>query len=451
PLPVQTYYSLQNHLPGLYKLGLGGPPPDSPAGTTPAVQQLKAYLSLFDQVLANMGAQRDHLRDLFTADVDAERSYWRDVLTDQAVPGLQALMDSRSPQQIEQQVFARFDDALERRGRVLDYLLALYGETLSQNTSRQFLDYLDSAEQAQLLFENKATFLKEIVALTRDRASGFDYAETLWGRPQRTPPFQQRLCLLLGFKYTDARRLADPTAIDAPGHAWRWTSDEEADLHPAAAAGVPLQWPDRRELPVDDAQASELLKPSRLPLGLLLQSGLDRRRYQWRSGNGAAGRLALVRPEDGRWLDLGEFQNQGDATRLADWLRRRSLGFNDACEGVHVVEHILLRPRSAPVVRDWHSLQLTFVFPNWTARTARAEFRNFAEETIRINCPAHLAPRCIWLSRPAMRDFERTFGHWMAVMRELCAGRAAEASLDEAASRLMQHLGLVAEPGDADA
>lgn len=113
---------------------------------------------------------------------------------------------------------------------------------------------------------------------------------------------------------------------------------------------------------------------------------------------------------------------------------RRKLGVNQAEEGFHLVEHILLRPlpgdvfQQAPLLRgaaasDPYSLQITLVFPDWPARYAN---RLFVEQTVRDETPAHLSAHLRWLSREQMADFEAAQALWLQRWR---AHRRAEFGL----------------------
>jgi hypothetical protein len=101
---------------------------------------------------------------------------------------------------------------------------------------------------------------------------------------------------------------------------------------------------------------------------------------------------------------------------------------------------VLLRPlgdspghaRLTDLPADFHALRLTVVFPNWTARCAQPNFQRLADETVRINCPAHVAPRCLWLDHEAMQVFEDRYSEWLAARLAVC--RAAGSLLDEAES-----------------
>jgi hypothetical protein len=461
PRQILAYDSLQNLLPPIYHLGRHRPPEESgmmaalAAGETPTltgegrsvleeggaenrdwgargarVVQLKSYLSLFDQILANASAQIAHIRDLFSPEGALSQSYWRDILDDDAVPGVRALYVDETPEEVAERIYRRYDDAVDRISRMLDYLLALYGEQYVQNTQRQFLGHLDSVEQARLLLNNKAAFLRGIEALTRDRAQGFDYGVQLWGPTDRTPGLQRRLALLLGFGNPRARKLATDLSFH---HARRPQGG-------AQDGGAPLEWP--RSHPAAERAVARAMpqEAAGIAADVLFTLAVNRQSYVWRPhAEGSGGVLWLGREASNRHA-LGGFPDQHQAAELASRLRSHMRAMTEASEGLHLVEHILLRPRAPG--RRWravdYALRLTLVFPNWTVRTSRPDFRNFARETAEINCPAHVAVECLWLDNDAMRRFETAFEHWMTCLRE----RHDSADVEEldAASRTLRRL-----------
>lgn len=440
-----AFRSVQEEFPAIY--GLGQRAAAVPEGQA-ATRQLAGYLALFDQLLANGRTQVAHIRDLFST-ADLGQSYWRHILTDADVPGIEALRSGRATD-LAKSVYAPFDTAAERRSRAFDYLLALYGETCAQNSLRQFLDYLDSRELAAALLDNKAEYLRQTVLLGRDRAAGFDIGVDLWRTPAATPGYHRKLCLLMGFRSWRARSLT----------AWatRWrlngalaptaSTPDQATTRPAAADDAlgGVTWPLSRRSSPATAQAMRRLRREQASHADLLVHGVNRERYRWRPNpRGKAGRLVLVDESERPCQDLGAFGQASEAAHLADTMRRRLLRLNDACEGLHLVEHVLLRPRGQPRCdAGFHSLRVTVVLPDWTARTSRPDFRAFAEETVQINTPSHVAAECLWLDFPAMRAFERLYAAWArqlrlyerAAERSENAGAATIASLDRAAGRL---------------
>ena len=109
------------------------------------------------------------------------------------------------------------------------------------------------------------------------------------------------------------------------------------------------------------------------------------------------------------------------------------------CEGLHVVEHILLRPAAAAeehacgserpdrdsawLWKHFYPLRFSVFFPGWTPRCRDPEFRSLAEETVRINSPAHVYGRCFWLDFEQMCKLEKLFGEWGRTRQQLDADR----------------------------
>ena len=448
--PDQPFRSVQEEFPPLYRLGRYA----APTGGLGQTDQLRGYLALFDQLLANTGEQLAHIRELFTPEQPLRQSYWRRILKDVDVPRVEALYRP-SPdlagqpvaQQIDQQVYQPFDNAADRRSRAFDYLLSLYGESCSQNTLRQFLDYLDSTELTFALLENKAAYLHQTVALGRDRAAGFDTTKALWSDPQDTTGLHRRIALLLGFRHWSSRRLTAGIAA--------WGAPRAAPQVTARA----LAWPDpaddpgaiRRGLRPDPA-AIETARPTlealrRAGAGQadLFRYGLNRERYRWEASG--LRRLVLVDDAEAPCCVLGEFATEADAARQADTLRQGLLALTDACEGLHIVDHVLLRPREPGQTLDpaFHALRATVVFPGWTARTARPDFHAFAQETVDINFPAHVTAGCLWLGVREMARFERDYARWAGLLRAYQAPDVqnpaeTRSALDAAAANLVAFL-----------
>lgn len=432
--PDQPFRSVQEEFPPIYRLGRFGAPADGPSQT----DQLRGYLALFDQLLANTSEQLGHIRELFTPEEPLGQSYWRRILRDAEVPRIDALYLKTSAE-IDAQVYEPFDNAADRRSRAFDYLLSLYGESCTQNTLRQFLDYLDSTELTHALLDNKATYLHQTVKLGRDRAAGFDTRKVLWKRRKDTTGLHRRIALLLGFKHWHARRLTTGIeAWDAPGP------------RPRKMTTHPLAWPEDSVALEAAGPILQGLRTAGVSQADLFRHGLNRERYRFEP-SGKLVRLVLVDDTDTPCCALGRFATEAGAARRAASLRAGLLALTDASEGLHIVEHVLLRPRDRRHTPDpdFHALGATVVFPAWTARTVRRDFHAFARETVDINFPAHVAANCVFLDLPDMAAFEDAYALWAETLRTYDrlnddtpgAERAqARDALDDASSELIRVL-----------
>jgi hypothetical protein len=441
PLPQLRHASVQQHFPAAYGLGLHGLPADADVSQRTRIRQLSTYLALFDQVMANGQAQIENIRELFSPAAAEGPSYWWHVLDDDCVPGIESLY-RREPDKIREQAFEAFDNAAARRHRALDLLLALYGQTYAQNTMRQFLGYLDTRTLESLLLRNKAAFLRESALGGADRAAGFDYTQPSPG----TSGVQRLVSLLLGFESVPGSSLCA---------AWcgrGGTANETAPLlttrldSPHADNAIPLA------VPVREANLATVQPAFRAPKleQAILRAGVERKRWRWRPGEpDRSGELLLGPDENGQWWVMGEAASVAEASVLADRLRCWLLDLNHASEGLHVVEHVLLRPRTKGRGRqdfgagaDFHRLRVSVVFPAWTVRTKEPAFQNFAIESVKMAMPAHVAAQCLWLEFAEMEEFEDDLRNWQAELYRHAqdSNSATARSLDAASGQLILRL-----------
>jgi hypothetical protein len=91
---------------------------------------------------------------------------------------------------------------------------------------------------------------------------------------------------------------------------------------------------------------------------------------------------------------------------------------------IRIVEHILLRPRGESarnghrVPDDFYNFRITVLFPAGPGCYADKDFKNLAEETVYLNCPAHIYPEVFWLDAGPMRQFEVLQEEWLKAKRQ---------------------------------
>jgi len=121
--------------------------------------------------------------------------------------------------------------------------------------------------------------------------------------------------------------------------------------------------------------------------------------------------------------------------------------------GLHVLEHILLRPlyqqstspltqllplcgdgtnnqKSDCLLPDNYSMQMTVVAPGWLAISNNMDFRAFTENLIRTEAPAHVAVKICWLDPALMFLFEKTTEVFFNEMAKVKAPGAQPSAAD---------------------
>ena len=204
--PVTEYFSIQNQFPANYGIGSYGVPDSAAPHVKARAKQLKAYLLIFEQFMVNYLANLQALPELFSIDKGRRASYASMALSERQISGLAELYPA-DPAATLARIVSEFDDYHGRKNRLLDYLLALYGESFSQHSLRHFNYYHPPQEVEQRIIDNKIDFLQAVVELGRDRAAAANYRGTD-RQTQSRSGLQRRVGLLLDFPQSDGFSLA---------------------------------------------------------------------------------------------------------------------------------------------------------------------------------------------------------------------------------------------------
>jgi hypothetical protein len=157
----------------------------------------------------------------------------------------------------------------------------------------------------------------------------------------------------------------------------------------------------------------------------VLRSGVFLDRYRVASRDEGNGFPVLFRRDERElWWQIATYPSQEEAIAAVNHLRWFLARLSLESEGLHIVEHILLRPQSSSYghalahpedQREFYSFKLSVFFPAWTARCSDAGFRHLAESTVRETCPAHIYPQFHWLAFSQMQLLEELHQHWLAI------------------------------------
>ena len=127
----------------------------------------------------------------------------------------------------------------------------------------------------------------------------------------------------------------------------------------------------------------------------------------------------VFKPYEGaEWCYLATYRDKSRAFESINILTRYLLRLNILSEGLHIVEHILLRPTAkqkhgtSRIPDDFYDFRISVIFPAWTARFNNEKFRSLAEETVRLNCPAHISIQYYWIDFDKMIKFEILYKKW---------------------------------------
>jgi hypothetical protein len=224
---IEQYHSIQRIFPAFYNIGDHGPGPYATRQELAAAKQLKSYLLLFEQVIADYLAQLAHAPELFSIQKDCDKkTYFAQLLTREHIPRLEELFrlnesgnkwdDEASIDEFHtaiQQLTAQKDDYFKRKNQFLDHLLARFGEAfpieLIEKIEKDLeIEEMEEGEQhgqvdqpkstdkglpgepshipahAKVL-EHKARLLRQYPQVSRDKALAENYLNSI--EPKSSP------------------------------------------------------------------------------------------------------------------------------------------------------------------------------------------------------------------------------------------------------------------------
>ncbi|MBS0298310.1 MAG: hypothetical protein JSR32_00010 [Proteobacteria bacterium] len=432
PLPkgerrvAAEYYSIQNHFPAAYGINRYGIPHAKPPEVKAKAKQLKAYLFPFEQLMADYLQNVQEMPRLFSLDAGLKQSYFCQFLDNGNIPDIEPLYATgmHDSQTALAKIVAHHDRFSDRRNRVLDTLLAMYGEQYPQAALQQF-DCYRRSDQSRWIIANKINFLRCIKDITRDRGKGFNYLKpTLHGHTEDNEEnlagAHQRISILLGLTQFDRIPLITDVLIQRNS---RLIPDrivaESMQFLPAEleANAIPLV--------IDEEKLAEIAVPAKLPPFCygVFQEGVELKNYRL-VDSGEETVVCLKSGQNTRLWPLSRKRNRNAAERYAHEFCSAITQLNIACEGFHMIEHVLLRPRGKdafagiPQGEPFFDFRVSVIFPSWTARFSNTVFRKFAEETVIKNLPAHILPEFYWLDFVYLQDFEQRYKNWLSCLRQ---------------------------------
>jgi hypothetical protein len=173
---LAAYLPLETDLPRIYGVGAGALPDSAPDARKAQANQLRGYLMLLDQLLANEFAQLALFASLFSVSGNSSRNYVGQ-LAGQAASSPPILRPGFSQDELDDMAEPGDSSAvLQRSNRLLNHLLGRFGETVTDNP--QILGDPDSAKAeaaAAQLLQAKRAFLRGIPRLGSARGTGIDY------------------------------------------------------------------------------------------------------------------------------------------------------------------------------------------------------------------------------------------------------------------------------------
>lgn len=232
PVPGGQNMELEDYYPVTYSLPMNygvseraGLPGDADEKRKAQALQLKGYLLFFEQLLSNHLVQLNHLRDIYTMDESVTKTYYTKALTEiigiKENDSLQELLIDRNNHgaakfdlilkdftQVLQYLVEPPELFAERRNRFLNHFLARFSEDMSEYEAIN--RWLVPEHVEKRLIQDKINILKngEYYKISTGRSKGYDYTKPEWWDTSNVSGTERRVGRLLGFSNTQRHTLA---------------------------------------------------------------------------------------------------------------------------------------------------------------------------------------------------------------------------------------------------
>ncbi|NOQ80562.1 MAG: hypothetical protein GQ546_14320 [Gammaproteobacteria bacterium] len=481
---LTSYCSVQSQFPNVYGINQLGIPPSFSTERKAQAMQLKGYMLLFDQIMADHLAMLDNTQDLFSINLEAKSSYKTQALQKDAIADIEKLYKN-----IPDSEFLtsnnHYENFPERKGRVFDYLLAINGRDKQQYGFEYKNPYFIDEELTENILTSKSLNLQNIHNLAANRSAGFDYSRQSWGT-DNVSIIQQTISTLLGID-TNCRSLIEPLLTQG-----FYFSEEEnnGSIYSSSAVNANAPLTDSEDIIYIDITADEIaeqsdsfkpvpyLKFDHEKTGIYLSAvknrltdedgtlnkiifikGIDLQRYRVAQVHDESSVELFFNSTDdpdlpANWNYLASFKKQQDAFAAANSIRESLVAINLEMEGLHLIEHNLLLPVDEigckridkNTIKNFYAFQISILLPDWTARFRDSDFRLYVEKLIREECPAHIYANIHWLNISTMKDFESIFKNWLRYKKE----NTGFEKLNVQSERLTEFLQLLASTESKD-
>ena len=369
---LQDYVSIQTLFPAIYGISEETPASRLPADAIAKSRQLKAYLMLFEQLLANSLAQLAKIGDLFSTDLSAAATYHFQPLYD--VPDAKYILkaftdgnESLSTANWEAfkhdpdnnfiravQPMMETDEAYkDRKKRAFDHILSRFNIAVHQHPVHLYEFYYDnnnSGKRTDLEIAWKAAILRNLSAFTSNRIKADNYL-TLNEDEGLENGFGRKMSLLLHIKSGTRRRLSK-IIEKYKNHLLVAATAEEENLPEEA---VRFNWRDEEinilfhtnEKEIADNDSLNHRVTFKRQSELLFQSAIVLKNFRIMSYPLAENKetvLLFKHPQEVKWNRLSKYPDEYAALKA---LKKTIHYFKEVSmdsEGFYMLEHLLLKP-----------------------------------------------------------------------------------------------------------
>lgn len=460
-----SHWPVQYDLPMVYGVGEFGLPTNADSLRKAQQQQLKGYLMFFEQLLADFFAQLTNAKTLFSTDLIRQTyfaQYLGSIKETEEILHLdleKAIandpLDTTS-QELWRRLYENQPAFFERRNRFLDHLLARFGESFNDFALLMYRINLENISlekvEPQELLDIKINTLETYAEVSHARNLAFNYFPQteafeldegrLWDT-DNVSGLEKRISCLTGIRDFTRRFLYCIKNVEIICEEKEVGEEIHCQHHFSMVSRtgtilVSKQYPSKSE--------------AESVLAEVLELGINKDNFHYTNKK--------IKLKKGNTILLTSEQNfQTEELALAE-INAIAEELTAPCpdpEGLHLLEHILLRPKSknfdllevclqdcdCPCEWDPYSFRASVVLPHWPKHFDNMAFRKYFEDKIREQAPAHIQLKICWVSNEQLREFEVRYQKWILELGRFSAGADNQPTYQEANDKMVEILSML--------
>ncbi len=446
---IASYYSLQDQFPVNYGIGVSGLPDSVTDLRKAQAKQLTAYLTLFDQLLANRFAQVADFYKLVGFSDKVDTTYSTQSLVG-IVPGLEAILVNKAHYETYLNTsVASIPEDLQRKNKFLNHLLARFAETLGTSVMGDAKEDNAAKDPTQKLIADKMRFLQQYPEISAHRGKGVDHS-TSYIKNENCSGLEKRIALKLGIEDSEQFLMVehlllrphpkDRHSLENYYQLGEITGFEAADTEDHTTCIL-----DEHNL-VTGEQIRIVQNETYAGIYTIQEvsaTGFDIDTPFQEEGANDVARWQRVQPDIRHHLfsePITSFEASSDqghtvctaAHELQEGDTITIVGANEY-DGTHTItgttasgfeiavafDKTYTSGRYIPLEeKELYALQLSFAFPKEKGRYTDPVFKSFVENTVREETPVHLTPYIYWLDDQEMEVFSKAHQDLMVSIQQ---------------------------------
>ncbi len=480
PIPLgakrdtESHWPVQYDFPQTYGIGEHGLPANATVARKAQQKQMKAYLMFYEQLLADFFSQLSNTYKLFSI-ADLKQTYYAQFLgnikdmepvykTNGGTPLFKSTIDdadaTKEFKNGWQDLYESKQVFQDRRGRFLDHLLARFAESFNDYALLMYRINYEERSEEKISFdeitESKTKLLGNYAEISSQRGKAFNYYPQkedgsftiddtkLWDT-HNVSGLEKRTASLTGIADETRRFLYCIKNIDIVCKEEIVTENGEEKikcfhLFKVTTAGGTSLYNSKAYDTKDKAQEAVVR---------IVDLANKKENYHY---DEVAKKIRLINGDESLMETAdNSIENSEAATVVIDEL---VTAFSENCNdpvGLHLIEHILLRPRnnSFQLMQvclqngeciceiDPYTFRASVVLPYWPAHFDNMSFREYFETKIREEAPAHVMLKICWLNNDLMREFEVRYKKWTEALAAYAENKVLNMDLFKTANDKM--------------